>query len=152
MKMAESSSNGYKTLGKGEIACYVQLILFSQGFYPFLQTRKNQGLFGKDLIQLIVRLLTFSRQKTLTEKKTILVSSFFFQVIKTQDCTVNGFNLSQTIPGFDVTGLKGFWKHCGKKEKMLVTSIFSFFHNVFYPVKHKFYFLSHIYFVICTCF
>ena len=26
-----------------------------------------------------------------------------------------------------------FSKHCGKKEKMLVTSIFSFYHNVFYP-------------------
>ena len=35
---------------------------------------------------------------------------------------------------------------------MLVTSIFSFFHNVFYPSKIKFQFFSHIYFVVCKCF
>ena len=43
--------------------------------------------------------------------------------------------------------LKTLWE----KEKMLLTSIFSFYHNVFYPVKDKFYFLSYIYFVDCTC-
>ena len=41
---------------------------------------------------------------------------------------------------------------------MLVISIFSFFHNVFYPStlfypsQNKFLFFSHIYFVICKCF
>ena len=36
-----------------------------------------------------------------------------------------------------------------EKEKMLVTSIFSFFHNVFYPSKNKFQFFIHIHFVVC---
>ena len=44
--------------------------------------------------------------------------------------------------------LKTLWE----KEKMLVTSIFSFFHNVFYPSQNKFHLCSHIYFVICKCF
>ena len=35
---------------------------------------------------------------------------------------------------------------------MLVTSIFSFSHNVFYPTQNKFQFFSHIYFVVCKCF
>ena len=35
---------------------------------------------------------------------------------------------------------------------MLVTSIFSISHNVFYPSLSNFQFLSHIYFVICKCF
>ena len=33
-------------------------------------------------------------------------------------------------------------KHFGEKEKMLVTSIFSFFQNVFYPSKNKHYFYT----------
>ena len=45
-----------------------------------------------------------------------------------------------------------FWKHFGKKEKMLVTSIFSFSHNVFYLSQSNFQWLIHIYFVVCKCF
>ena len=44
--------------------------------------------------------------------------------------------------------LKALWE----KEKVLVTSIFSFSHKVFYPYQSKFQFLSHIYFVVCKCF
>ena len=35
---------------------------------------------------------------------------------------------------------------------MLVTSIFSFSHNVFYHFQNKFQFLDSIYFVVCICF
>ena len=38
------------------------------------------------------------------------------------------------------------------KEKMLVTSIFSFSRNVFYPFQKEFLFLSYTYFVVCKCF
>ena len=34
---------------------------------------------------------------------------------------------------------------------MLVISIFSFSHNVFYSFQHKCQFLSHYYFVVCKC-
>ena len=44
--------------------------------------------------------------------------------------------------------LKTLWK----KEKMLVSSIFSFLHNVFYSSQHKLQFLSQNYFVVCKCF
>ena len=40
-----------------------------------------------------------------------------------------------------------------EKEKMLVTSIFSFSHNVFKEnPKENFCFLGHTYFVVCKCF
>ena len=35
---------------------------------------------------------------------------------------------------------------------MLVTSIFSFSHNVFYHFQNKLQFLGYIYFVVCICF
>ena len=47
---------------------------------------------------------------------------------------------------------EGFWKHRGKRRKKLVTSIFSFSHNIFYHTMHKFKFLSCDSFVICKCF
>ena len=40
--------------------------------------------------------------------------------------------LSQTSPGFYVSAVQVFWKHW-EKEKLLVTSNFSFFLGVFYP-------------------
>ena len=39
-----------------------------------------------------------------------------------------------------------------EKQKMLVTSIFSFSHNVFYLTLDKFQFFSHIYFVVSKFF
>ena len=53
MKMAESFSKRVEnTVGKGEIARYEQFLLFLLCFQKLvLQTRKNQGLFGKGLNQ-----------------------------------------------------------------------------------------------------
>ena len=52
MKLAENSLEQVEnTVGKGEIVRYEQFLLFpvfSKDLY--LQTRKNQGLFGKGLI------------------------------------------------------------------------------------------------------
>ena len=46
----EFSKRVGNTVGKGEIACYEQFLLFPQCFRRFLlQTRKNKGLFGKGL-------------------------------------------------------------------------------------------------------
>ena len=41
--------------------------------------------------------------------------------------------LYYTIPSFNDLEEDVFRKHNGEKEKMLVTSIFSFSHHVFYP-------------------
>ena len=39
-----------------------------------------------------------------------------------------------------------------EKEKMLVTSIFFFYDNVFYLSDNKLYLFSSIHFVVCKCF
>ena len=36
---------------------------------------------------------------------------------------------------FDAPGKQAFWKLYGEKEKLLVTSNFSFTHSVFYPFR-----------------
>ena len=52
MKMAESSLMGYKTLGKGYIACYKQFLFFptmpSNDFYC-RHVKKIRACLGKDL-------------------------------------------------------------------------------------------------------
>ena len=40
--------------------------------------------------------------------------------------------LSQTSPGFYISAVKVFWKHCRKRRNLLVTSNFSISHSVFY--------------------
>ena len=48
--------------------------------------------------------------------------------------------------------IRNFLKALWEKEKIFATSIFSFPHNVFYPIPNKFQFFSHVYFVVCKCF
>ena len=55
-------------------------------------------------------------------------------------------------PSFYLTPRQKTLKTLWVKEKMLVTSIFSFTHNVFYPVKYRFCRLSRHEIVICKCF
>ena len=59
--------------------------------------------------------------------------------------------LYNTMTIFDTTVEKDHWKHCGKR-KMLVTSIVSSFHTVFYPIQQQLHHLSHIDNVVCKCF
>ena len=73
--MAESTLNWKKKPGgKGEIVCYKQFLLFPQCFKRFvMQTRKNQGLFGKGLMperesQEILRCVTDLHDVTTTVK------------------------------------------------------------------------------------
>ena len=53
---------------------------------------------------------------------------------------------------FDDLGKKKKLKTLLEKEKRLITSIFSFSKNVFYPSPVKFQFFSHVYFVLCKFF
>ena len=82
-----------------------------------------------------------------------------FSILSKRSCTIrptiklssaNDFNLDKTKLLSSGKGLtlyhtvlsfndpeEGFAKHCAYKEKMLITNIFSFFHNVFYSIKDK---------------
>ena len=48
------------------------------------------------------------------------------------DVTSACLTLSQTSPGFYLSAVQVFWKHCGEKEKLLVTRNFSFSYSAFY--------------------
>ena len=58
---------------------------------------------------------------------------------------------SNSLPQND-SKKKAFLKTLWEKKKMLLTSIFSFSHNVFYSIKDRNHHLTYIYFVICKCF
>ena len=60
--------------------------------------------------------------------------------------------LYHTMTTFDSLEEKAFGKQCEERGKMLVTSNFSFPHNVFYSIKDKLYVSSAIYFVVFKCF
>ena len=57
-----------------------------------------------------------------------------------------------TIRNFNDLKGESFLKTLREKEKLLLTSIFSFFNNVFYSSQHKFQFLHLNYFVVCKWF
>ena len=58
---------------------------------------------------------------------------------------------SHTMTPFDTSGKEAFFKTGWEKEKMLVTSIFSFSHNIFYSITDRNYHLCYIYFVVYKC-
>ena len=58
------------------------------------------------------------------------LKSFVHHLIKNR-CLTHSY----TMTPFDALGKQAFWKHCGEKEKLLVTSNFSFTHSVFYPFR-----------------
>ena len=68
-------------------------------------------------------------------------------------CQIAGFCLLFTTQSWLLTTLKkSLLETLWEKEKILVTSIFSFSHNVFYPSQNKFHCFIHIYYVICKWF
>ena len=58
--------------------------------------------------------------------------SFFHNILKA--FLQESLTLSQTSFFFFVTAIQVFRKHCGEKEKLLITNNFSFSHSVFYPL------------------
>ena len=57
-------------------------------------------------------------------------------------------SLSKTSPGFYVCAVEVFWKHW-EKEKLLVSSNFSFSHSVFYPFEELYAIFIKIEIVVC---
>ena len=97
-----------KTVGKGEIAHYKQFLLFPHSVFKrlILQTRKNQGLFGKGL----------------TLSQTTNFRLFWFERLCRQRFQI--WRIRQKVLQ---RGRKALWE----KEKLLVTSNFFFSHSVF---------------------
>ena len=60
------------------------------------------------------------------------------QICKNKGLFRKVLNLYHTIMTFNDPVSEAFWKHCENKEKMLITSIIFFSHNLFYPSQSKF--------------
>ena len=56
------------------------------------------------------------------------------------------------FPNKPLSAVQVFRKHCGKKEKLLVTSNFSYSHSVFYPLRELFTIFMKIKIVVCKVF
>ena len=96
-------------------------------------------------------------KKTLWEKKKLFITSnFFFSHNVFNTCLLlmrqseylgsKGLTLYQTIPTLNDSLKRKLLKTLREKEKMLVTSISSFSHNVFNPIKGNFQFFRYVYF------
>ena len=75
-----------------------------------------------------------------------------YNVVRTRNCTVKGQPFTTQSRFFSNDHIKKTFGNIVRKEKMLVTIIFSFSHNVFYPSYDNFQFFSQVYFVVCKCF
>ena len=125
------------TVGKGEIARNEQFLLFPQCFLPIWITFCNLRQIWNFCLQ---TLSVWRSPKFVVWQwvEEFLISLRYWTF--TTQCwllTTLGKRPFETL-----------WK----KEKMLVTSIFSFSHNVFYPSLNKYQFFCHIYYVVCKCF
>ena len=131
--MKESSTKSLRTLWKKEKLLVTSNFSFSHSVFKrlVLQTRKNQGLFGKGL-----RILAFVR-KNVGEKdkqKMLLtnISPRSFQPIQRQLKSFNPFpNKPLLLHLYNTSLLKTQWE----KEKLPVTSHFSFSYSILYPSK-----------------
>ena len=61
------------------------------------------------------------------------LNKMYHNTFQRHNCVSSFLTLSQTSPAFYVSAVQVFWKHSGEKEKLLITSNFSFPRSVFYP-------------------
>ena len=115
-KMAKSSPNVLKTLWEKEKLLITSNFSFSHSVFKWLvlQTRKNRGLFGKGL-----------------KPGPMLYKAW----VHTQVSLCSNLNPLAHNDDFWRTGEKSLLKTLWEMKKILVTSIFFFSHNVFYPMK-----------------
>ena len=117
---------------------------FSHSIFKRLvpQTRKNKGLFGKGF-----RIQNHKQTWGCIESpfhRRWLVSSYI--------CYWSMFNPFQNKPLFLHVCITSLLKTLWEKEKLLVTSNFSFSHTVFYPFKELSPIFIHFEIVICKLF
>ena len=160
MKMAESPPNGYKTLREKEKFLVTSNFSFSPSVFKrrVLQTRKNQGLFGKGLNSpLLERSDDLSSEAVLCKMGfnaglhwSKLLANRWFCVCPRSVITAYYYfpHKPWFICVYSTSLLKTLWE----KEKLLVTSNFSFSHSVFYPFLELSIIFIKFEFVVCKPF
>ena len=131
--------------GKGEIGGYQHFLLLSQCFLIdfYLSAIKTRDWVVKGDEYLCAQPIKVYLDYPNTNLSTVTI------VVKIQRSYQGHgpllyLNLSHTIPTFNDPKEEGFGKRCGENEKMLVTSIFSFPHSVFYSIKERNHHFSHV--------
>ena len=159
MNMTGSSLKGKKTLWEKEKLLVMSNFSFSHSVFKrlVLQTRKNQGLFGKGLtlsqttnfrlfqtervsrrqLEIWRNGRRFSKRVENTEEQFLLYPQCF-QKTCAADTLKPGLVLEKVNsfpnkPWFLCVCRRILLKSMREKEKLLVTSNFSFSHSVFYP-------------------
>ena len=121
------------TVRKGEIACYKQFLLFSECFRIYMSlVCHNASLCGNGLSP-------FCHSMAQITRAIIIACMQMFSILKRKHLT-QYHTISIFLPKE-----KGILKTLWEKEKMLVTSIFSFSHSVFYPIREKSPFELHLF-------
>ena len=91
---------------------------------------KSRNLYKK------VKVENVGYQKMLISLSQNVSKTFSFRVIKTWDCVIKGYFFT-TQSWLSETLRKSTFDTLQQKQEMIETSIFSFSHNVFHPVKMK---------------
>ena len=84
--------------------------------------------------------------------KGVIVWEWVKQLLRYSKVSPNVLILYHTIQTFKDPEKEAFLHSLWEKEKMVVTSIFFFSHNVFFPIKDKSLHFSYIYFFVCKPF
>ena len=146
------AANGQKTLWEREKLLVKSNFSFSQGVFKrlVLQTRKNQTLFGIGLSTAQNMQYDFSSTLSTLPKhwrnknnhELVIFLDLYSRHKTSFRLGIFGLTLYQTMTTSDALeeSLLKTWQ----KNKMLVTSIFFFSHNVFFPMEDKFNILSNI--------
>ena len=71
-------------------------------------------------------------ESTKIDSYAVQIYLFFFVCLLLFSLVLD-LTLTLKNPVFNMSAVQVFWKHCGKKEKLLVGSNFSFFRTRFYP-------------------
>ena len=105
MKIAKSYPKGLKSLWENEKLLVLSNFSFSHRVFQrlLLQTRKNQGLFGKGITLNMILFWIFKDWNV------------FFRYFRLRS-GCKWLTHSHTITPFDAPGKQAFWKHCGKRR------------------------------------
>ena len=143
---------------KGEKAGYQHFLLFLQCLHkPFLRVVKTCykaiKVLSKSLLNIQKNAGNFSHTVFFDKSKTLsLVELFPLLFIRLQNFRrryLESIWPFTTESRLLMTLYEKPFENIVGKEKMLVTSIFSFSHNVFHPSYNKFWLFGHIYLVDC---
>ena len=133
-------------MGKGEIACYEQCLLFYSVFKRLVQqTHKNQGLFGKGLTN--IRQRPFENKKVLVNSSYSFLQNFLHSIQRQNDhCSHFRLGFCNCFQIFDKSKNLTFGKEKITTEELTCSDFLSAIGKTDEPARLRVFFSSS-----CTC-